>query len=531
MIKNIFKYSSNATNRTLIGFNLSLIKSNPNKYLNKSRYNYSYESKSRMSQSMINILIVFNKNDIKWSKLSSKESNYLLNSMKTCIYEMIGRHKYTIYGIDFEDIQSTNSWHSNTSFLITIGDQLTQRLSQMTPFSGTLINFGINDLLINSNDNQTTDLEFNSQYFKQQMSYYFNIDYEKNLNKSNFKETNETEVYLITKDKNDLNFIEKHKQCLESKIRLIDAKCGNSMNLLTNQTTINSKMDLIINANLENISFDTKTYFSNLKTTTIGQSLVFADITNTTMTLIEPFRGINGFVAIANQQTKGRGRNQNEWLSPKGCAMFTIQLSIPLNSNIGQKFSFVQHLAALSIVKGIKTISGYEELDIRVKWPNDVYCNKTKSKLSGILVTSILYNNKVNILIGCGINVYNSRPTLCLNDIIDNYNIQSLTKKLNHLKCEEVIARTLTQLEILLSTIEEHNGIEIIKDLYRKHWMHSSQSIKLIDNNIERLVTIEGLDNEGYLQVRDNSNGLVLSLHPDGNRFNIMHNLIVSAKH
>jgi hypothetical protein len=79
-----------------------------------------------------------------------------------------------------------------------------------------------------------------------------------------------------------LNFIEKHKQCLESKIRLIDAKCGNSMNLLTNQTIINSKMDLIINANLENISFDTKTYFSNLKTTTIGQSLVFADITNTT---------------------------------------------------------------------------------------------------------------------------------------------------------------------------------------------------------------------------------------------------------
>jgi biotin--protein ligase len=211
--------------------------------------------------------------------------------------------------------------------------------------------------------------------------------------------------------------------------------------------------------------------------------------------------------------------------------MFTIQLSIPLNSNIGQKLSFVQHLAALSIVKGIKTISGYEELDIRVKWPNDVYCNKTKPKLSGILVTSILYNNKVNILIGCGINVYNSRPTLCLNDIIDNYNIQSLTKKLNHLKCEEVIARTLTQLEILLSTIEEHNGIEIIKDLYRKHWMHSSQSIKLIDNNMERLVTIEGLDNEGYLQVRDNSNGLVLSLHPDGNRFDIMHNLIVSAKH
>jgi len=39
------------------------------------------------------------------------------------------------------------------------------------------------------------------------------------------------------------------------------------------------------------------------------------------------------------------------------------------------------------------------------------------------------------------------------------------------------------------------------------------------------------LDNEGYLQVRDNSNGLALSLHPDGNRFDIMHNLIVSAKH
>ncbi len=531
MIKNIFKYSSNATNRTLIGFNLSLIKSNPNKYLNKSRFNSSFEFYSKMSQSLVNILIVFNKNDIKWSQLSSKQTNYLLNSMKTSIYELIGRHKYTIYDIDLQDIQSTNSWHSNTSFVITIGDQFTQRLSQMTPFSGTLIKFGINDLLINSNDNQMIDLEFNSQYFKQQMSYYFNIDYENNLNKSNFEETNESEVYLITKDENDLNFIEKNKQYLEPKIRLIDAKFGNSMNLLTNQTIIDSKMDLIINANLENISFDTKTYFSNLKTTRIGQSLVFADITSTTMALIEPFRGINGFVAIANQQTKGRGRNQNEWLSPKGCAMFTIQLSIPLNSNIGQKLGFVQHLAALSIIKGINTISGYEDLDIRVKWPNDVYCNKTKSKLSGILVTSIVSGNEVNVLIGCGINVYNSQPSLCLNDIIDNYNLQSLTKKLDYLKCEEVIARTLTQLEILLSTIEEHNGIEIIKGLYRKHWMHSSQSIKLIDDNIERSVAIEGLDNDGYLQVRDNSNGLVLSLHPDGNRFDIMHNLVISVKH
>ena len=40
--------------------------------------------------------------------------------------------------------------------------------------------------------------------------------------------------------------------------------------------------------------------------------------------------------------------------------------------------------------------------------------------------------------------------------------------------------------------------------------------------------TVVGVDSHGFLRVRRHDNGCVVSLHPDGNSFDIMKNLIVS---
>lgn len=54
------------------------------------------------------------------------------------------------------------------------------------------------------------------------------------------------------------------------------------------------------------------------------------------------------------------GRGKNVWLSPEGCAMFTLQLHIPLKSVLGERLSLIQHLTTVAIVSTVKNIPGYE---------------------------------------------------------------------------------------------------------------------------------------------------------------------------
>lgn len=54
------------------------------------------------------------------------------------------------------------------------------------------------------------------------------------------------------------------------------------------------------------------------------------------------------------------GRGRNTWLSPLGCAMFTVGLQVELSSRLGQRIPFLQHLAALAVVEAVRTLPGYE---------------------------------------------------------------------------------------------------------------------------------------------------------------------------
>lgn len=96
-----------------------------------------------------------------------------------------------------------------------------------------------------------------------------------------------------------------------------------------------------------------------------------------------------GLVAVAGRQSQGRGwcgrhwnfsvvksktffihcwvcfvffsgRGKNAWLSPAGCAMFTLKVQVELGSRLGQRISFLQHLAALAVVESVRTLPGYQ---------------------------------------------------------------------------------------------------------------------------------------------------------------------------
>lgn len=54
------------------------------------------------------------------------------------------------------------------------------------------------------------------------------------------------------------------------------------------------------------------------------------------------------------------GRGGNAWLSPVGCALSTLLVSVPLRSLLGQRIPFVQHLMSLAVVEAVRSIPGYQ---------------------------------------------------------------------------------------------------------------------------------------------------------------------------
>ncbi|XP_032888335.1 biotin--protein ligase isoform X2 [Amblyraja radiata] len=277
--------------------------------------------------------------------------------------------------------------------------------------------------------------------------------------------------------------------------------------------------------------FDVKIYCENLQTQLLGQLIFFSEVIPTTM---DVFDGLMlqlpeevGLIAIAVRQTQGKGRGQNIWISPIGSAMFTIQVRIQLNSQLGQNISFLQHLVALAAVESVLSIPGYEDIDLKVKWPNDIYFSNLM-KLGGVLVNSTLMGTTFHMLVGCGFNVTNSNPTICINDIIQQHNKVHGTH-LQLLRTDQLMARTVTVLENLISTFQTE-GANGVLPLYYKRWVHSGTQVRLWKED-GPAAWIIGLDDSGFLQVFQEGDNNIVTVQPDGNSFDMLRNLIITKQH
>lgn len=189
-----------------------------------------------------------------------------------------------------------------------------------------------------------------------------------------------------------------------------------------------------------------------------------------------------------------------------------------------------------------------QELGLFVKWPNDIYVNDTK--IGGVLVESQIQDRKISVNIGIGINVSNAYPTISLNSILQENATSSTAKptassssKISKpagnkkdkpiLSIEKIIARTLSEFENLLELMESNNADKII-NLYTENWIHGSIDDDSDDNTVNVEVSggnfaechITGIDQFGFLRVKELSSGHVFSVRPDGNSFDIANKLI-----
>ncbi|TDW16966.1 BirA family biotin operon repressor/biotin-[acetyl-CoA-carboxylase] ligase [Breznakia blatticola] len=120
-----------------------------------------------------------------------------------------------------------------------------------------------------------------------------------------------------------------------------------------------------------------------------------------------------GTIFLANEQSKGKGRNGRDFLSQADKGLY---MSVLLKPQFDIKTSLtITACAAVSVAKAIETL--YHK-QIQIKWINDI--TYKQKKLGGILVESGLQANQSQVdyfVVGIGINVYKQDFPEPLNEI------------------------------------------------------------------------------------------------------------------
>ena len=126
-------------------------------------------------------------------------------------------------------------------------------------------------------------------------------------------------------------------------------------------------------------------------------------------------------------------------------------------------------------------------------------------------------------MIGCGFNVSNAKPTVCLDEVIAKHAGGSLPA----IPMESVLAGALTQFSRDYTVLARHGSFKPFLERYYRRWIHSGQTVEVIgDDKRQRSVIIAGITTDGYLHGKTIDGGARVELEPDGNTFDMMRGLI-----
>ena len=126
-------------------------------------------------------------------------------------------------------------------------------------------------------------------------------------------------------------------------------------------------------------------------------------------------QNFSNLALFSQHQTHGRGRGENIWLSKKGDFTSSFLFNKKFKSHmLGQ----INILIVYGLIKLLeeKMIG----LDLKFKWPNDIYFNEMK--LAGILTETTIQKQEINsLIIGIGINfiscpIFNNKKSARLID-------------------------------------------------------------------------------------------------------------------
>ncbi|KAL9112973.1 MAG: hypothetical protein Q9227_002838 [Pyrenula ochraceoflavens] len=291
------------------------------------------------------------------------------------------------------------------------------------------------------------------------------------------------------------------------------------------------------------------------ESTDFGRHLMYGEVVTSTNTMLEKNTNLlrllpTGFTFTATVQVAGRGRGSNIWVSPPGSLMFSTVIRHPMSKMQSSPVVFVQYLAAMAVVEGVKSYEGsrYRDMPVKLKWPNDIFAldpnrpNKNKkeyTKIGGILVNAQYNASEYIAVVGVGVNAMNPAPTTSLNALLPFHSSSSSSTNSNNkppsppppFTLERLLSRILTVFESLYTHFIRKGFDKDLEQRYYDNWLHMDQIVTLENEGGVR-ARIKGITRDYGLLIaeelgwEDRATGKVWQFQSDGNSFDFFKGLV-----
>ncbi len=237
----------------------------------------------------------------------------------------------------------------------------------------------------------------------------------------------------------------------------------------------------------------------DLKTKTVGKRVYYFEEIDSTQNFAEQIaldEKENGTIVIAEKQTAGKGRLDRKWTSPKGGIWFSLIIHPKFDVSTS---TLVPIAGAVALAKAIKNTLN---IDVSVKWPNDITLNG--KKVAGMLVDASFQANNIDYLIlGIGINfdIDAKKIEKKLSKSANFYGVNSLRKKDDSTPPKILLREFLVQFEKILIQLNKGEKAKIVKEWTKKaDKIGKKISINTSDGKISGVA--QGIDNDGALKLK-----------------------------
>lgn len=197
-------------------------------------------------------------------------------------------------------------------------------------------------------------------------------------------------------------------------------------------------------------------------------------------------------VISADEQTRGRGRQNRDWVSDKGNLYTTFVLDV---SAFPEKASQVSFVTALAVSSGIQPFLK-PEVNVGLKWPNDVLINDRK--VAGILL-ELVHCAKTNthwLLVGIGVNI-------CFAPSNVKWPATFLNKNTKDYLSRNTVLDSILNSFYKYYDLWENEGFEIIRANWLDFWVHRDKEMSVQLGRESVKGHLIDLDDTGCLLVKE----------------------------
>ena len=233
---------------------------------------------------------------------------------------------------------------------------------------------------------------------------------------------------------------------------------------------------------------------SRLKTKWAGTCLEFEEVVDSTNIRAKELgeKGApHGTLVVAEQQTAGKGRRGRSWVSPPGSSIYmTLLLKPEVDPSRAPMLTLLMAYAIADAFRGEKN------LDVQIKWPNDLVLNK--KKICGILTEMSAEVGYVHyVVIGVGINVNTESFQEEISQTATSLRIEEGVK----FQRAELIAAIMQKFEMYYEKFCASGNLSDIMDGYNAILVNKDREVRVLEPGNEYNAKALGINETGELIV------------------------------